>query len=268
MKTPWKERIKADNERQNRERYESKKNFYKNLYNKTKKYAFPSKDKINFEKHFYFLKSVVTDLNLSKIALAVYPIMCLKADFEDDEWFQIPQDEIAVKSGLSVNTVHKALLELKNKNLLIRKKQDSGKRHYYVYKVQFIRKNMIEEYRGDYFTFNQSIVDSGTWAGLNLRSKALYLAFRKKAFFDIEAIFYDEEIFDGSFIDYDLYIKKNLAEHRYRKLDVCTTPLSQLCKIAGIDSSNISPVIEQLEKQGLIKSFGTLVEVYLKPKIR
>jgi hypothetical protein len=71
MENIWKKRIKADFQREITKRYESKKNFYKNLYNKTKKYAFPSKDKINFEKHFYFLKSVVTDFNLSKIALAL-----------------------------------------------------------------------------------------------------------------------------------------------------------------------------------------------------
>jgi len=268
MKINWKERVKADVEREITKRYESKKNFYKKLYNKTKKYAFPPKDKINLEKHFYFPKSVVTDLNLSKRALAVYPIMCLKADFENDEWFQITQEEIATKSGMSINTVHKALLELESNVLLTREKQNSDKRHYYVYKVHFVRREMIEEYKNEYFTFNQSIVDSGTWADLNLRSKALYLAFRVKAFYDIGALFDDDEMFDGSFIDYYDLIRTNLDEYRHRKYDMCQTPVSQLCKLAGIDSSNLTPVLEQLEKHGLIKKFDECFEVYLKPKIR
>jgi len=48
--------------------------------------------------------------------------MCLKADFKDDNSFQIPQEEISVKAGLSINTVQNALVELENKELLERKK--------------------------------------------------------------------------------------------------------------------------------------------------
>jgi DNA-binding MarR family transcriptional regulator len=267
MKRISKKAAISDAERDIREEHERKRDFYKKLYGKSKKYAFPPKDKINLEKHFYFPKSVVTEYNLSMRALAVYPVMCLKADFEDDKWFKIPQDEIAVKSGLSRNTVQKAILELEENDLIKRKIENSGKRHYYVYKVEFIRKDMIEEYKNEYFTFNQSIVDSATWADLNLRSRALYLAFRVKAFFDIEVIFYEDEVLENPLIDYDHYIGMNLAAHRNRKFDMCTTPISQLCKLVGIDSSNLTQVLEQLEKHGLIKRFGDWFEVYLKPII-
>lgn len=249
------------------ERNQSKSDFYKKLYSKSKKYEFPPKDKINVEKHFYFPKSIVTKYQLSMRALSVYPVMCLKADFEDDTWFQITQDEIAVKSGLSINTVNKALIELENLDLLISEKRNSGKRHLYFYKVQFIRRDMIEEYSNEYFTFNQSIVDSGTWADLSLRSKALYLAFRVQASHDIDTLFYDEKILDGSRIDYDDLIATHLDEYRNRKFDICTTPISELCNIVGINSSNMTSIIEQLEESGLIKKFGECFEVYLKPKI-
>jgi DNA-binding MarR family transcriptional regulator len=168
---------------------------------------------------------------------------------------------------MSITTVRKALFELEEHDLITREKQNLGKRHFYVYKVQFIRREMIEEYKNEYFTFNQSIVDSGVWADLNLRSKALYLAFRVQAFHDIEALFDDEEIFDGSRIDYDDIISTHLDEYRNRKFDMCTTPISQLCKLVGIDSSNLTQVLEQLEKHGLIKRFGDWFEVYLKPII-
>ncbi|MGB2693357.1 MAG: hypothetical protein WBB48_01210 [Thermodesulfobacteriota bacterium] len=267
MKIPWKERIKSDLDKKNRERYQNKLDVYKRLYGKSKKYAFPPKDKINLEKHFYFPKSVVTEYNLSMRALAVYPVVCLKADFEDDKWFKISQEEITIKSGMTSNTVNKALLELEESDLLEREKRNSGKTHYYVYKVEFIRKDMIEEYKNEYFTFNQSIVDSGVWADLNLRSKALYLAFRVQAFHDIDSLFYDEEIFDGSRIDYNDIIGTHLDEYRHREYDMCTTSVSQLCKIVGIDSSNLTSVFEQLDSHGLIKRFGDWFEVYLKPII-
>jgi len=278
MKNTWKKRIKAnldqdernirkEADRNTRKENERKRDLYKKLYGKTKKYEFPPINKINFQKHFYFPKSIVTEYNLSMRALAVYPVICLKADFEDDKWFKIPQEEITIKSGMTSNTVSKALLELEESGLLKREKRNSGKTHYYVYKVEFIRKDMIEEYENKYFTFNQSIVDSGTWADLYSRSKTLYLAFRVHAFHDIEALFDDEEIFDGSRIDYNEIISTHLDEYRHREYDMCSMPISQLCKLVGIDSSNLTSVFEQLDSHGLIKRFGDWFEVYLKPII-
>ena len=266
MQSTFKGKVLANVKRQIRERNENKKIFYKELYGSIKKYNFPPKHKINLEKHFYFPKSIVTEFQLSKRALAVYPVMCLKADFEDDNWFQIPQEEISVKAGLSINTVHKALLELENKGLLTREIKTSGKRHFYTYRVKFIRKDKIKELKNKYFTFNQSIIDSGVWANLNLRSKALYLAMRVKAFYDI-AVLFDDEKFDGSIIDYEELISANIKEYRNRKYDMCTTPISQLCKIVQIDSSNLNIILEQLEKHRLIKRFDDCFEVYLKPKL-
>jgi len=267
MKNIWIERVKADSKRYIREENERKQNYYKNRYGRTKTYEFPPKDKINFGKYFYFHKPVVEIFDLSKIALAVYPVMCLKADFIYNTWFQIPQEEIAVKSGLSINTVNKALQELEFKGLLEKEKQNSGRTHYYVYKVEFIRKSEIQEYEGDFITFNQSIVDSGVWAGLKLRSKALYLAFRTTAFHDIEPLFYDEEIFDGSYINYNQLIKNHIDNYVNRKFDMCKSSISALCELVGIDSSNISPILRQLENHGLIKKYDEVFEVYLKPKI-
>ncbi len=276
MKINWKERVKGDVERQiikeadrnTKTEHERKREFYKKLYSKIKKYEFPPKDKININKHFFFPKSIITEYNLSKRALAVYPVMCLKADFKVDTWFHISLEEIVTKSGLSKNTVSKALLDLKDKGLLTREKRNAGKKHYYFYRVQFIRKDMIEEHSNQYFIFNQSIVDTGTWSDLNLRSKALYLAFRVMARFDIDTIFDKDEIQEAPWIDYDFYIKMNLAEHRYRDYDICTAPISLLCELVGINSSNIKPTIKQLEDYNLIKYyFYGCTEVYLRPKL-
>ena len=192
--------------------------------------------------------------------------MCLKADYKDNNWFQIPQEEISVKAGLSINTVQKALVELENNGLLERKKRNDGKRHYYLYKVFLIRKDMIADYKKEYFTFNQSIIDSGVWSKLNPRSKVLYLAMRAKAQFDFESII-EDILLDGTRIDYDDLIKSNLKDFRNRKYDICEFSLTQLCKFANINQTNLKPVISQLERYRLVKSYGDYFEVYLIPKI-
>jgi len=266
MKLTLKEKIAVHVRKEKEKRQESKRKVYKERYNKVKKYKFPPKEHINTNKHFYFFKLLVSDYNLSKSALAVYPVLCLKADFKDDNWFQMPQEEISVKAGLSINTVQKALVELENNELLERKKRNEGKRHYYLYKVLFIRKDMITDYEKEYFTFNQSIIDSGVWSKLNPRSKVLYLAMRVKAQFDFESIF-DDVPFDGTRIDYDDLIKSYLEDFRNRKYDICELPLSQLCGFASINQTNLKPVISQLERYRLVKSYGDYFEVYLIPKI-
>jgi len=266
MKLTLKEKIALHVRKEIKKRQETKRKVYKERYNKVKKYKFPLKEHINTNKHFFFCKSIVSDYNLSKSALAVYPVMCLKADFKDDNWFQLPQEEISVKAGLSINTVQKALVELENKELLERKKSTEGKRHYYLYKVLFIRKGMIADYEKEYFTFNQSIIDSGVWSKLKPRSKVLYLAMRATAKFDFVSIF-DDIPLDGTRIDYDDLIKSNLKDFRNRKYDICEFSLTQLCKFANINQTNLKPVIGQLEKHRLVKNYGIFFEVYLIPKI-
>ena len=38
-------------------------------------------------------------------SLAIYPILCLQSDFEENNWFQISQKNIAKMAGVSVSTV-------------------------------------------------------------------------------------------------------------------------------------------------------------------
>lgn len=266
MKQASKKIAISDTERDIKDANERKRNLYKNRFGR-KKYAFPPKDKTNLEKHFCFPKELIFEYSLSMRALAVYPIMCLKADFEDDTWFQIPLEEIAAKSGLSINTVRKALQELEDNDLLRREKRTSNKIHYYVYKVRFIRKDMIKTYEGKYFIFNQSIIDSGIWAKLNLRSKALYLALRAKAFFDPDSYLFDDDLRDSIMDNEDLSESTNFPGYRHRRYDICTTSVSQLCKLLRISSSNIKSNIEELVSNGLIKKFDECYEVYLHPII-
>ena len=208
-------------------------------------------------------KSVIQELGLSKAALAVYPVLCCEADFEKDEAFQISQKNIARFAGVSENSVRNALKELENAGLLTKEKVTDGPRHFYVYKVTFYRRPELEanEQRGDAIYFYNCIIDNGIWAELKPRAKVLYLTLRAVAKQDLELYSVIEgenygEDWNG--VNYDDYI-------RNRKWDVCDISLSKLCKLAKIERTNLTPVLEELERYKLIERVGRWIKVYLRP---
>jgi predicted transcriptional regulator len=257
----FKGKVKEDVERQNRERKKEQAEEFARLYDKTKKNPFPPKDKINMDKFVGLPKSLVK-LGLSKAALAVYPVLCSQADFETDDWFQISQDNIKTLSGYSIPSVKKALDELAETELVARRKISERGRNFYIYRVEFIRRHMLEsgEHKGNCVYFYTCIIDSGIWAKLKPRAKALYLSMRIFAEQDpetyscIEGLAYDETNFDE-------YIRE-------RKWDVCTLPLAEMCRQVGIESSNNRDVLAELERHQLAEKVGRFIKVYLKPRIR
>jgi hypothetical protein len=259
---------------------------FNSWYDKTIDWNSKSINETNMEKHFYMFNEFIKFNYISLSAIAIYPCLCSQANFEKDEWFHISEQNIAKMAGISINSViagiknmidNRFTVNIPDKNdedevidvpLLQRKMFNDGKRHFYKYKVCFVRKSMMENWT--FLIFHTCIIDSGVWAKLEPRAKALYLAMRSEAKFNgklycqIEGIQYNEqEWYDEGF--------------RNRKWDICETSLAELCRkvgsgfddvgnIKGISSSNIQIVVKQLEHYGLVEQINSRFMVYLKPK--
>jgi hypothetical protein len=233
------------------------------LYNKPETIDFLDGDKLNMYSFRAIPKSLMS-YGLSMAALAVYPVFCSKADFEEDKTFQISQKNIALLAGVSENAVREATKELEEARLLSREKITKGSRHFYIYEVAFIRKPMLEqkEHKGNTIYFYTCIIDNGIWAKLKPRAKALYLAMRATARQDLEeySLIMNAETGESyEWQEYDDYI-------RNRKWDICLLSLSEMCRIAGIERSNIYVVLAELERYKLIERIGKWTKVYLKPR--
>lgn len=89
----------------------------KELYDKPKKVKFKNRDGINIDDFRAIHKNIIS-YGLSKSALAVYPVLCSRADFKEDKPFQISQRNIAKLAGISENSVRKGIKELEDAELL------------------------------------------------------------------------------------------------------------------------------------------------------
>lgn len=255
--------ILRDIQRQKEEKKQLQKEMFRQVYNRPKEKAFSDIDQLNMDSFRAIPKNITSSYGLSKAALAVYPVLCCEADFEKDEAFQISQKNIARFAGVSENSVRNALKELENAGLLTKEKVTDGPRHFYVYKVAFYRRPELEanEQRGDAIYFYNCIIDNGIWAELKPRAKVLYLTLRAVAKQDFELYSVIEgENYGGDWtgVNYDDYI-------RNRKWDVCDISLSKLCKLAKIERTNLTPILEELERYKLIERVGEWTKVYLKP---
>ena len=255
--------ILRDIQRQKEEKKKQQKEVFRQVYNRPKEKAFSDIDQLNMDSFRAIPKSVILNYGLSKAALAIYPVLCAKADFEKNNSFQISQENIAFYSGVSESKVRRAIAELERARLLSKEKITEGTRHFYVYKVTFYRRPELEanEQRGDAIYFYNCIIDNGIWAELKPRAKVLYLTLRAVAKQDLELYSVIEgENYGGDWngVNYDDYI-------RNRKWDVCDISLSKLCKLAKIERTNLTPILEELERYKLIERVGEWTKVYLKP---
>lgn len=171
--------IQRQIQRQKEEKEEKKKQqkeVFEQVYNRPKEKAFSDIDQLNMDSFRAIPKSVILDYGLSKAALAVYPVLCCEADFEKDEAFQTSQKNIARFAGVSENSVRNALKELENAGLLIKEKVTDGPRHFYIYRVGFFCKPILDKARqyGGAIYFYNCIIDNGIWANLPLGAKAIY----------------------------------------------------------------------------------------------
>ncbi len=93
--------ILRDIQRQKEEKKQLQKEMFRQVYNRPKEKAFSDIDQLNMDSFRAIPKSVILDCGLSKAALAIYPVLCAKADFEKNNSFQISQENIAFYSGVS-----------------------------------------------------------------------------------------------------------------------------------------------------------------------
>ena len=259
--------IQRQIQRQEKEKEEKKqlqKEMFRQVYDRPKEKAFSDIDQLNMDSFRAIPKSVILNYGLSKAALAIYPVLCAKADFEKNNSFQISQENIAFYSGVSESKVRRAIAELEGARLLSKEKITEGTRHFYVYKVTFYRRPELEanEQRGDAIYFYNCIIDNGIWANLPLGAKAIYLFLRAEAQQDFELYsFIEWEVYerDWTGVNYDDYI-------RNRRWDICETSLTKISRAVRVDRSKIGAYLEALERFRLIERVGRWIEVYLRPR--
>ena len=242
---------------ENQKKRERPKEDFRKMYNELEQIRFLDRydDTLNINKFVGLPKGIH---KLSNSALAVYPVLCSKADFVEDKSFQISQENIAFMAGINKNTACKGIEELETSNLLSKEMIIEGTRHFYVYNVEFIRKSVLEENKGKIIYFYTCIIDNGIWAKLNPRAKALYLAMRITAKQNLDEYNYYEDNEYYETMEYEDYI-------RNRKWDMCIEPLTVLCNLFRISNNHINMVIKELEKYKLIERMETCTKVYLKP---
>lgn len=280
------QRKENQNVRQSVEGKQRIKEFFAEAYNNLKVWNQLPINEVNMEKFFFMVSGFIKFNNISLNSIAVYPCLCAQANFETNDLFQISQNNISKMAGISINSVMKGINDMTDSGyslvyndesegemhypILEKFKVLTGKQHPYQYRVQFIRKHHIESW-GNKFIFHTCIIDSGIWAKLDPRAKALYIVMRSTAKFNgrlyckVEGITYSEEDwFDEGY--------------RNRKWDICETSLTELCRMVGgglddnnrgkgMSSSNIQIIVKQLEHYGLIMKVNNQFMVYLKPEI-
>ncbi len=258
--------IQRQIQRQEKEKEEKKKlqkEVFRQVYDRPKEKAFSDIDQLNMDSFRAIPKSVILDYGLSKAALAVYPVLCCEADFEKDEAFQISQKNIARFAGVSENSVRNALKELENAELLIKEKVTEGSRHFYIYRVGFFCKPILDKARqyGGAIYFYNCIIENGIWASLPLGAKAIYLFLRAEAKQDLDIYSKIEAIMTEEFYEpweYPEYI-------RNRKWDICEASLTQISKAVRVERSKIGAYLEALERFRLIERVDRWIKVYLRP---
>ena len=255
--TEKKERVEETKE----QRAERLKQYFDEKYNKLKVYEFKTMDEVNYQRHFYFPKCIMTINRLSKTELAMYPVLCNFADFRESNWFPVSIATLAKFSGMSTKTVQMALKYLTGDILvqgtsrgivysdggnhddsivpiLESKLVTVGSRHHNEYKVEFFRGGIINANKGRWFLFNTSIIETGSWARLSAAAKSLYIYMRVNA-----------DGFSGDNEDW-----QNLHEgggYRYRKYDTLVLNITDISFTLKIKYDNVKKVIKELEDSGL-----------------
>lgn len=251
-----KAKVKAGVAKQIREKKKQQAEEFNQIYNKSKEYQFKEWDNINMDK-FVILPKRILNIGLNKASLAVYPVLCSNANFEHDIWFKVSLKTIGKQAGISIPTVQKGLEELCRRKI-VNMKQSTGTRRVYEYKVNFIRRDLIDSNPDNCIYFYTALIESGIWARLKPRSKALYLSMRSLADIDID-LYSLVSGQDYELHEFDQYLKNRLW-------DPVSKSISNLCKRAGISTTNYQSIFDQLEDYRLIERVENFFKVWIRPK--
>lgn len=239
---------------------------FRRTYNRTNDDPFP--ENISMKRFaclpkFDLLRSKDDGL-LGYPALALYPVLCVRADYEDeDKWLQLSRENMGQLAGLSTHTVNKGLNELahatmpvapgatQRRPLLEYEMVQREQRRFYLYRPSFIRPKIEgDDWRGYLIHFHGEVVDSGTWARLSGRAKALYMIARSAAYFHRELY----QLLEGVDLD-DAEVRGQFFGEDYRdhKWDVVDVPLARLCAMAGMNAPDAVRVRAELNAAGLVE---------------
>ena len=280
------------------ERKQNTREYFEQVYNKKKTVHFKKAKDMNRTKYIMMPKiNHMWAYSGNKSAMAVYAVLCSRADFKDpDKPVQISRENIAKLAGISEMTVDQGIQVLLEMNfndtkhglvpILKRTLVQDGKRRFYQYYPQFFRHDIGNEnenpllnplsWKTMYMQFHSCIVETGVWAGLSGNAKALYLAMRSQAHFDndgyneLEGIYiprYEELVDEVTRRKWSATDQKNWLE---RKWEVCKTSLKELSAIARIEYSNSQVIIRELEDVGLILRLipdKTVYQCWFRPEI-
>lgn len=244
--------------------------------------AFKEIAEINWNKFISLPKDLIKQIQAngsSLAALAVYFVLCSRADFRKDKWFSMQQEEIGRLCGLSRETVSKAIKQLEEKEIVKSKKVSNGNRVFYAYKVKFERRNSNERGNAN-ISFYTGIIESGIWASLSPRAKALYIGMRLISSIDIVMAYQTNSNENNGYQwnEPDDWRSHNLsfaliAENPQwivnRQCDYCSDSLAKICSTMKISTANIgTTALLELTQNGLVVKIqsGYRFEVYLKPK--
>ncbi|MFY0684038.1 MAG: hypothetical protein JXR20_05755 [Balneola sp.] len=268
------------------------KRYFDKNYDKVKNIEFKHTNDLNMEKYFN-MPSLTTDwcFGECKNALALYPVLCSRADFYDDsKYVRISRENIGKLAGISTESVDKGTQNLEGIKLDMQSGDfpiltpllqvqvwQDGKRRGYEYLPGFFRYNINgldpNQWRGRYFSFYTSIIDSGVWASLSRKAKALYLSLRSYSYFNQDAYYNIENVYIESleevYKNSDRVNDIDKEFYRNRKWDLCTRSIKDLFELAKIPYRNTRELMGELERAKLIERVDTnrpTFLVYLKPK--
>lgn len=205
-------------------------------YNKLKIIKFNSNPNMQ---GFRAIEKEFIRLPLSASAKAIYIVLCVLSDYDENKPLQVSKENIGVLSGLKDwSTISKALQELSQTGWISSQKV-INERRYWVYDVSFIRQKDINKYKpSEYIMFHTCIVESGVWAYLRPKDKALYLTLRAESEFEYDTMDYP----DIGFVE----------AYGMRKFEIYYGRLKELSQKSGVSIGYVKRSIERLQEAGLV----------------
>jgi len=248
---------------------------FKQFYKQRKRFHFPDRKNIDMCERVYLPKryGVIDNAKPLRAAIAIYPALCMQAAREGGDWVHLPLENLAGATGVSVPTAKKGVINL-TQWVAVKIKKHRGKEQIVstlplleirhgrrnAYKVGYVKRELVKEWRGNHFAFHTCIIESGVWAKLTLLAKAVYFHMRICAEQDFDMYFATERDLPFSAKDYQQYYKQ-------REWDSFYGTLAYLAKQIGCDYDLLrTDTLKQLSSYGLVEQMGGMFKVYLRPK--
>jgi len=248
---------------------------FRQFYKQRKRFHFPDRKNIDMRERLYLPKryGVIDNAKPLRAAIAVYPTLCMQAAHEGGDWVHLSLENLAKMAGISIPTARKGVDNL-TQWVGVKVKKHRGKEQIVstfplleirrgrrnAYKVGYVKRELVKEWRGNYFAFHTCIIESGVWASLSLLAKAVYFHMRICAEQDFDTYFATEGDLPFSPQDYQQYYKQ-------RKWDSFYGTPAYLAKQIGCNYDLLrTDTLKQLSSYGLAEQMGGMFKVYLRPK--